>query len=310
MPVFSSKILEQEHALRKINDASNDAIYNDNNNFEDWGNLRPMISNQNNRLAKIQCFLIDMDGTVFLGNRLITGAQRFVDVLRQQGKHFLFLTNNSSKSAVQYAEKITKLGIPLTEKQIFTSGEATALYLQNNTPYTRLFVVGTPELEKEFVRHGFPLVQKDPECVVLGFDTTLTYEKLWALCRYVKQGLPYYATHPDINCPLENSFMPDIGAMIAFVKTSSGREPDGIIGKPNRLIVDSAAAKMGFPLENFVMIGDRLYTDIAMGKTSGVCTVLVLSGESKLADLQGSPFQPDYVFENLGAIADWLLENA
>jgi HAD superfamily hydrolase (TIGR01450 family) len=142
---------------------------------------------------------------------------------------------------------------------------------------------------------------------VLGFDTTLTYQKLWRLCDFVRAGLPYIATHPDFNCPTETGFMPDIGAMIAFVKASTGREPDLVIGKPNRMIVEAAAQKMNVPLDALGMIGDRLYTDIALGQTSGITTVLVLSGETRLEDVAASPFQPDYVFDNLGAVADWLL---
>lgn len=267
------------------------------------------MQNQIERLAKVQCFLLDMDGTFYLGDRLLDGALCFIDVLQRQGKQFLFLTNNSSKHRRQYADKITRLGMPVPEELILTSGEATALYLQQKCPAARLFVVGTPALEDEFRSHGFELVQDQPQCLVLGFDTTLTYQKLWKLCDHVRQGLPYIATHPDFNCPVENGFMPDIGAMIAFVKASTGREPDLVVGKPSRLIVDAAAVRMGLPVEAFGMIGDRLYTDIALGQTSGITTVLVLSGETLLSDLKGSPFQPDYVFANLGEVADWLLEH-
>ena len=146
--------------------------------------------------------------------------------------------------------------------------------------------------------------------IVLGFDTTLTYEKLWKLCDFVRAGLPYIATHPDFNCPTETGFMPDIGAMIAFVHASTGREPDLVVGKPNRIIVDAVAHKLGLQIEQMAMVGDRLYTDIALGQTSGITTCLVLSGETHLEDLADSPFQPTYTFANLGAIADWLKEHS
>ncbi len=258
------------------------------------------------RLSAVRCFLLDMDGTFYLGDRLIEGALDFINTLRLQDKRFLFLTNNSSKHRRQYAEKITRLGLPLPEEYVFTSGEATALYLKADHPGARLFLVGTPALEEEFCSHGFELVEDDPELIVLGFDTTLTYQKLWKLCDFVRLGLHYIATHPDFNCPTETGFMPDIGAMIAFVKASTGREPDLVVGKPNRMIVDAAAAKMGLPVSALGMIGDRLYTDIALGQTSGVTTILVLSGETRLEDLEGSPFQPDYTFQDLGEVATWL----
>jgi len=258
-------------------------------------------------LAQIRCFLLDMDGTFYLGDRLLEGALRFIEVLQAQRKEFLFLTNNSSKHARQYAEKITRLGLPIPETKVLTSGEATARHLLTRRLNARLFVVGTPALEEEFRAHGFALDPDQPDVAVLGFDTTLTYQKLWKLCDFVRAGLPYIATHPDFNCPTETGFMPDIGAMIAFVKASTGREPDLVIGKPNRMIVEAAAQKMNVPLDALGMIGDRLYTDIALGQTSGITTVLVLSGETRLEDVAASPFQPDYVFDNLGAVADWLL---
>jgi ribonucleotide monophosphatase NagD (HAD superfamily) len=124
-------------------------------------------------------------------------------------------------------------------------------------------VVGTPSLEEEFRHHGFRLVEQEPHFLVLGFDQTLTYKKLWALCDFVRAGIPYIATHPDFNCPTETGYMPDVGAMIAFVKAATGREPDLVVGKPNRLIVDAAAAKLHMQIGEMAMIGDRLYTDIA-----------------------------------------------
>jgi 4-nitrophenyl phosphatase len=261
------------------------------------------------KLSMVRGFLLDMDGTFYLSDRLLEGALRFIDLLREQKKEFLFLTNNSSKHRRQYAEKISRLGLPISEEFVLTSGEATALYLKSQHPRARLFVVGTPSLEEEFRQHGFRLVEQEPDYLVLGFDTTLTYQKLWTLCDFVRAGIPYIATHPDFNCPTESGWMPDVGAMIAFVKAATGREPDLVVGKPNRLIVDAAAAKMNLPVDQLAMIGDRLYTDIALGQSSGILTVLVLSGETKIEDLTDSPFQPDYTFQNLAGVADWLERN-
>jgi len=261
------------------------------------------------KLSAVRGFLLDMDGTFYLSDRLLDGALGFIDLLRKQKKEFIFLTNNSSKHRRQYAEKISRLGLPLAEELVLTSGEATALYLTEQHPGANVYVVGTPSLEDEFRQHGFRLVQHDPEFLVLGFDTTLTYQKLWMLCDYVRAGVPYIATHPDFNCPTETGWMPDVGAMIAFVKAATGREPDLVVGKPNRLIVDAAAAKMNLQVNELAMIGDRLYTDIALGQASGITTVLVLSGETKIEDLKDSPFQPDYTFQNLAGVADWLERN-
>lgn len=262
--------------------------------------------NSNERLSRVRCFLLDMDGTFYLGERLLDGALDFIDLLERQGKQYLFLTNNSSKHRRQYADKIRRLGLAVAEEAVLTSGEATALYLKERAPGARLYLMGTPALEDEFRSHGFELVQEKPDYAILGFDTTLTYQKLWLLCDFVRAGVPFIATHPDFNCPTETGYMPDVGAMLAFVRASTGRDPDLVVGKPNRMIVDAAALKMGQPVEALGMIGDRLYTDIALGQTSGVTTVLVLSGETRPEEVPNSPFQPDYTFQNLGEVAAWL----
>lgn len=250
-------------------------------------------------LSGIKAFVLDMDGTVFLGEGLLPGAQEFVEYLRASQIPFLFLTNNSSKHRGLYAEKLNRLGLDIDEAMIFTSGEATAFFMREQFPHIqRIDVYGTPALEEEFRGHGFTLTTEHPQALVLGFDTTLTYEKLWRLCDGVRAGLPYFATHPDINCPLENDVMPDIGAMIAFVAASTGRNPDYVIGKPNPPMINALVKRLGLPADQICMVGDRLYTDIALGE-AGLHTVLVLSGETKVDDIHKSPFQPDLVVENL-----------
>jgi 4-nitrophenyl phosphatase len=265
-----------------------------------------MKMNEIDRLSTVRGFLLDMDGTFYLGDHLLEGALDFIEILHRQNKQFLFLTNNSSKHRSQYAEKINRLGLPISEEAVLTSGEATAVYLRKQHPGADIFLVGTPSLEDEFRQFGFNLVHHEPQILVLGFDTTLTYQKLWELCDFVRAGIPYIATHPDFNCPTENGYMPDVGAMIAFVRASTGREPDLVVGKPNRLIVDAAAIKMNLLVDQLAMIGDRLYTDIALGQTSGITTVLVLSGETKPSDLNNTPYRPDYTFENLSGVSEWL----
>lgn len=253
------------------------------------------------KLLKTQCFLLDMDGTFYLGDRLLPGALEWLDLLDQRGIPFLFLTNNSSRTRKEYADKMRRLGVDLAEDRIFTSGEATAIYLNRRKPGAALYVVGTPALEREFTNHGFKLTDNRPDFVVLGFDTTLTYAKIWKLCELVSSGVPYIATHPDINCPTETGFMPDTGSMMAMVAASTGRQPDVIIGKPYAPIVEAVSEKLHLPVKSLCMVGDRLYTDIALGQT-GLTTVLVLSGETKREDLENTPFQPDYVAQDLAGL--------
>ena len=266
----------------------------------------PMNKNDES-LAIVRCFMLDMDGTIYLGEKLLDGALDFIDLLHQQGRDFLFLTNNSSKDSGQYAEKLARLGLPVSRDKIMTSGEATAMHIQRQKPGARVFVVGTLALENEFHRRGFILTTERPDYAVLGFDTTLTYDKMWKLCDLVRDGVPYLATHPDYNCPTETGFMPDIGAMIAFVRASTGRDPDLIVGKPNALLVEHASARMGIPVSAMCMIGDRLYTDIALGAAAGIPTILVLSGETRAYEVAGSQHQPTYIFQDIRAVADYLV---
>ena len=225
------------------------------------------------KLSEIKCFVLDMDGTVFLGEQLLPGALAFLEHLDRSDTPFFFLTNNSSRSQPEYQQKLARLGLEVRADRIFTSGEATAIYLNKQKPAAKIYLVGTPALEKEFQRHGFNLVDHDPDYAVLGFDTTLTYKKLWQLCDYVRADVPFIATHPDVNCPTESGFMPDIGAMIALVEASTGRGPDVIVGKPYPPVVEALVEKTGFPAEEICMVGDRLYTDIALGR-AGFMTVL------------------------------------
>lgn len=252
-------------------------------------------------LAEIRCFLLDLDGTVYLGDRLIPGAREFIDALRRLGRRYCFLTNNSSRSKAAYVDKLTRLGIAVEPGQVMTSGEATALYLKARQPGARIFLLGTEDLAREFVQHGFALVDKagQPDWVVLGFDTTLTYRKLWDACDLIRQGVGYIATHPDFNCPLPGGrYMPDAGAIIAFIEASTGHRPK-VIGKPNAEIIEAALALTQTPPGYSAMVGDRLYTDVAMARRAGLVSVLVLSGETRAEDLAGTPDRPDYVFPSV-----------
>lgn len=254
----------------------------------------------------IRGFLLDMDGTIYLGDQLLPGAREFWALAAERGMPVQLLTNNSSKNRDSYVRKLSTMGLPVLPEQILTSGEATAQYLHYQLPGARVALFGTPDLEREFIDCGFVLDFDTPEYVVLGFDMTIDYAKLTRLCDLVRAGLPYIATHPDFNCPIKGGFIPDIGAMMAFVTASTGREADIIIGKPNRYIVDMAAKRLNLPVESLCMVGDRLYTDVAMGRYSPVHTALVLSGETKREDLADAPHSPDYVFRGLDELAERL----
>ena len=255
-----------------------------------------------NKLKEKKCFLLDMDGTIYLGDELIDGAKEFLERAKLENKKYLFLTNNSSKNKGAYVEKLRKLGIKAEEDEIFTSGEATTIYLNKRKPGAKVFLLGTKALEEEFENAGFELVKergKKIDFVVLGFDTTLTYEKLWIACDYIAEGVEYIATHPDFVCPLaEGKCMPDVGSIIALIKGTTGKEPL-VVGKPNKYIVEAILEKYNLKKEEIAMVGDRLYTDIRTGLDNGLSSVLVMSGETDGKMLEDTKFVPNYVFDSI-----------
>ena len=250
----------------------------------------------------IHCYLLDMDGTIYLGDQLLPGTREFFQLISERKIQYFLLTNNSSQSRSDYTTKLRNMGLKVSAERILTSGEATACLLAGSNEGARIYLVGTPSLHVEFIDYGFELADDDPDCVVLGFDTTLTYEKLSRLCSLVREGTHYIATHPDLNCPTAEGPIPDIGATIAFVEASTGRKPDEIIGKPFQPMLEVILSRTGLSPSQICMVGDRLYTDIAMGQ-HGLRTVLVLSGETQLGDLAESPYQPDLVVSGIGELA-------
>jgi len=250
-------------------------------------------------LSDVKCFLLDMDGTFYLGGQLIEGSLEFIEKVRATGRDFMFLTNNSSHNAPFYVQKLAKMGLTIDRSHVMTSGEATCEKLKQLYPGKRTFVLGNEFLLEEFNEAGIPVDDQDPEIVVIGFDTTLDYKKMQDVCDFVRAGLPYIATHPDFNCPTETGFMPDIGAIMAFIEASTGRRPDLVVGKPNTGIVEAVLRRTGLKVNELAMVGDRLYTDIETGLRSGMLSILVMSGETTEAMLAESPTRPDLKFDRL-----------
>ena len=254
-------------------------------------------------LKSVRCFLLDLDGTLALDNQLLPGALEFLSHLRSKGLGYCLITNNSSKNKTTYLDKLNHLGIKISPNELITSGEITGHYLSIHHPTSRLFILGTPDLVGELNECGFTSDEQNPDVLVLGFDTTLTYEKLTRFCLFLREGKPYLATHSDINCPTSNGFIPDIGAMIAMIKASTGRIPDVTLGKPNYPLVDLLSERTGLRPEQMCMVGDRLYTDMAMSN-HGIHTILVLTGETKSGDLPTPPQKPEKVVNTLWEIIE------
>lgn len=250
-------------------------------------------------LSQVECFALDMDGTIYLGEQWIDGAREFLAQIEESGRHYIFLTNNSSKNASVYVEKLERMGLSVGEEKIVTSGQATIYYLKKNFPDARVFLLGNPLLQEEFMQAGITLEEEHPDVVVTAFDTSLDYAKMCRVCDHVRAGLPYIATHPDYNCPTENGFIPDAGAIHAFIHASAFRYPDRVIGKPNGDIIEYLTTRVNTKRERIAMVGDRLYTDIAAGRNHGLKSVLVLSGEATMEEVQTSEIVPHLIFHSV-----------
>lgn len=248
-------------------------------------------------------YIFDMDGTIYLGNQVFPYAIRFIKNLRAHGKRVLFFTNNASHSPAFYLEKLTRLGFEPTADEIMTSGDVTIEFLRRYREGKSVYLVGTDDLVNNFRERGINLLTGDEEhadIVITSFDTTLTYKKLDDACRLIRGGAEYLSTHPDFNCPTETGFIPDSGAIAAFVTASTGKVPT-YFGKPYRETVEMICEATGFSKEEMCIFGDRLYTDIAIGRRHGVTAVLVLSGETQLADVEAAEpaDRPDFMFGSL-----------
>lgn len=257
-------------------------------------------------LSQVECFALDMDGTIYLGEQWIDGAREFLDKIEASGRRYVFVTNNSSKNAEVYVEKLERMGLVVGTEKIVTSGQATIYYLKRHFPKAKVFLLGNPLLQEEFLQAGIMLEEDHPDVVVTAFDTSLDYGKMCKVCDHVRAGLPYLATHPDYNCPTETGFIPDAGAIHAFIHASAFRYPDRIIGKPNEDIIECLTTRVNTSRERIAMVGDRLYTDIAAGRNHGLKSVLVLSGEASLEDVQTSETVPHLIFDSVREMIPFL----
>lgn len=257
-------------------------------------------------LSQVRCFALDMDGTIYLGEKWIDGAKEFLERIETSGRSYVFLTNNSSKNAAVYVEKLARMGLRVEEEKIVTSGQATIYYLKRHFPDKKVFLLGNELLKEEFAQAGVSLTDENPEVVVTAFDTSLDYRKMCKVCDFVRAGLPYLATHPDYNCPTEDGFIPDAGAIHAFIHASAFRYPDRVIGKPNEDIIEYLTTRVNTERSFIAMVGDRLYTDIAAGRNNGLKSVLVLSGEATAEEAVGSEVKPHLVFSSVREMIPFL----
>lgn len=254
-----------------------------------------------NDLKHIELFLFDLDGTVNMGDIPLPGAIEALNKITAAGKKVCFVTNNSSKAKQDYYKKIRRLGYEARIEQIITSGMATAQYLSRYRPYKSVYVLGTDELRNEMQDYGIEL-NEDGDIVVLGFDTSLTYDKLFHACILLEKGREFIVTHPDIVCPSDKGNMPDTGAFMALIEKTNGAKPSVIIGKPFAPMAEFISDHTSTPPEKIAMVGDRLYTDVLLGNNNNMTSILVLTGETTPEMLMESDIKPDFVLDSINEI--------
>lgn len=266
------------------------------------------------KLKNCELFLFDMDGTLYLGDEVYEGAVALMEDLPRLGKRYIYLTNNSSRAGEDYITRLRRLGFPCERENVFTSGMATGLFLQQRYPGARVYLAGTRAFYRELQSYGVQLVcdenghseAEDADIVVQGFDTELRYEKLERACHYLRRGAVFLAANPDWVCPMpRGEVLPDCGSICALLTASTGCEPS-YIGKPNRSMIDVIAAMSGLPNEKICAVGDRLYTDIAVAQNAGSVSVLVLSGETDAKAAAAAERQPDYILPSVRELHELL----
>ena len=257
-------------------------------------------------------FFLDMDGTIYLDKTIFPDTIPFLTAVKEQGAKYLFLTNNSSKSVKAYVEKLAGMGISADENDFLTSTDATIVYLKAHYPQeTKMYVFGTTSFRDQLQSAGINTVtelEDDVRVLVMGFDTELTFKKLEEACILLGRGVDYIATNPDYVCPTWYGSVPDCGSIAGILKTATGREPR-FIGKPHPEMLLLALQKTGLSPDDALMIGDRVYTDIASGVNAGVDTVLVLSGEGTVEDAEKSDKKPTYIMDGIGDVMRAFLKN-
>ncbi len=245
-------------------------------------------------------WLFDLDGTIYLGERLIPGADAAIAALRAAGRRVAFLSNKPLQTRAEYAAKLARLGVPAAPDDVINSSLVLARYLRDRDPGAPVFVIGEPPMLDEMRAHGFE-VRHDERVrwVVIAFDRTFDYAKLNIALQAVKQGARLIATNPDRTCPVEGGEIPDCAGMIAAVEAVTDRMVETIVGKPSPIILEVALAALGVPARDAAIVGDRIETDIVMGRRLGLGTVLVLSGVTRPDDPRIAAVAPDHVVRSV-----------
>lgn len=257
-------------------------------------------------------WLFDMDGTIYEEDRLFDGTLQLLRLITDRGGRYVFITNNSSRSVADYISRVRGLGIKAGADNFFTSAQASILYLHKHYSGAKVYCQGTKSLVNELIEAGIDTTEKPDkvDVVLVGFDTELTTRKLRNTCEVLStQEAVFLATNPDLACPAAFGFVPDCGSICGMIKNATGKEPI-YIGKPEPIMVDIVREKYGCSAEETVVVGDRLYTDIAVGLNAGVTAVCVLTGEATVEDIRKGNIKPTFTFDSIKEIWTVFSDNA
>lgn len=261
-------------------------------------------------LKKKKLFLFDIDGTIAVGDTLYDGSAELLEHIESIGGKAYYITNNSTKSGADYVEKFrTAFGLETTEDQFITSGYMTIRFLREHFTDKKIYALGTASFVTELRKNELTITEiaeDGIDCVVVAYDSELTYAKLTEACKILlTTDVPFYATNPDLRCPIDFGFIPDCGAICDMLTATTDKSPV-YLGKPSKKVVDLCLSASGFSPEETLVVGDRLYTDIACGINGGVDTCVVFTGEATPADIRDTPFKPTYAFDNIQVLLQYI----
>jgi len=259
-------------------------------------------------LERIRGFLVDLDGTVHIGGRLIPGADDFYRTVREQGKRIMFLTNNASRTPEHCLRMLHAIGIPAERDELFTCAEATVIYLRQHGCRT-VYPLATSEVRSMLTAAGLELAEHNPDWVLLAYDTDFTFDRLRTACRLLNAGAKFAVTNPDLVHPSAEGPVPHTGSLLAALTAATGRQPDVIVGKPNPLMLEFAAERLRLPNSALAVVGDQLSTDIALAAETELTSVLVMTGVAGPQEAENSPYPIDYRFSSIADIIPLLTQH-
>ena len=265
-----------------------------------------MKSDLTNALKEIDYFLLDMDGTIYLSDTPIGDMANTLKFLRENGKKIIYLTNNSSKSVNNYIEKLKKLSFYDDRDEVYSSALGAAHYIKDNYNGQSVHVLGTESIKKELKSKGLNVTDSlNADIALLTYDMELNYEKLCNFIKCINNGAKYFATHPDVCCPNVQVFLPDAGSFIKMIEVSNGFVPEIIIGKPSNIMGENLQRRLNLKPNKFIMVGDRLHTDIEFGINCNFYTMLVMSGETTKETLKKSEIKPNFILNSLNDVKNY-----